>query len=117
MFHFSLMTFSTVKIMCIIASECKNLKSTKLDRILKSLHSTYPSVASHLTDHRETDMNAEQNWEISKNGLKCCNYHLDKNNRHNLFRSSWGMVLPVFGETALIVPVPPHGGRDEHYLK
>lgn len=47
----------------------KNLKSTKLDRILKSLHSTYPSVASHLTDHRDTDMNAEQNWEISKNGL------------------------------------------------
>lgn len=78
MFHFSLMTFSTVKIMCIIASECKNLKSTKLDIILKSLHSTYPSVASHLTDHSHIEMKAEQNWGISKNGLKCCNYYLDK---------------------------------------
>lgn len=58
MFHFNLMTFFTVKIMCIIASECKNLKSTKLDRILKSLHSTYPSVANHLTDQGHTDMNA-----------------------------------------------------------
>ena len=74
MFHFGLMIFSTVKIMCIIASEFKNLKSTKLDRILKSLHSPYPSVAHHLTDHRHT----EPNGEISKNGLKYCNYHLDK---------------------------------------
>lgn len=43
MFHFSLMTFSTVKMMCIITSEFKNLKNTKLDRVLKRLHSTYPS--------------------------------------------------------------------------
>ena len=64
--------------MCIIASELKNLKSTKLDRVLKRLHSTYPSVAHHLTDHRHTDMNAEPNREISKNGLKCCKHHLDK---------------------------------------
>lgn len=118
MFHFSLMTFSTVKIMCIIASECKNLKSTKLDMILKSLHNTYPSVASFLTDHSHTDINAEQNWEVSKKGLKCCDYHLDKkNHRYNLFRNSWGMVLQVFGGTALIVLISMNGSRDEHHLK
>lgn len=74
MFHFGLMIFSTVKIMCIIASEFRNLRSTKLDGILKRLHSPYPSVAHHLTDHRHT----EPKGEISKNGLKYCSYHSDK---------------------------------------
>lgn len=59
MFYFSLMIFFIVKIMCIIVSEWKNLKSIKLDRILKSLYSIYFLVVSYLIDYRYIDMNVE----------------------------------------------------------